>query len=319
MTALAMTIGYVACSEDEGTDKSAASPTQQVENVRHNDKTGIESTTEFSTFDSEKYSIKSSQTESLAKEVTSVGLVALRSIEVPDDNSAMVFNLEHYPIGTPGSAGAKSSPSTKTLTVKSFDMSSGFRGFTATLVDAEGKLLWEYAFKTDLVIPHHFQLEERTLSDELLVETLMDDSSYMEIYTQNSVVDTFRFQTRDRDSIQTIHSSLLANNLSRQTTDPMVAELNRFDAFYDTTSSLARNSDGRLVGDFLTSPHITRTISENVIDSAGNLLDYIFDDELCFEAGDCVTLKCPFGADVNPFCDICFSVVVICFIERMFN
>ncbi|MBN4057142.1 hypothetical protein JYU19_02425 [bacterium AH-315-J21] len=311
MAALA-TMGYVACSEDDGADSSLNSP--KLKPTKERSEFVGSDRNSFASPNFGAFSITTVHEGYLIEQPVTDGLLALKAIGVPTDSAGIEFLLDYFPASKNATL---TTASERRLVLNIFDVSSGFRGFHATLYDTKGFLLWEYSFRNDLVTPDHFFLFERTLSDELIVETLTGDSSYMEVYTQNGIADTFVFPTTDRDSIRFVHENLISNTLSRQSSDPIVNELNRFDATYDTSSSLVANTDGQIVTDFLTSATFTRAVSGNIIDSSGNSLEYVIPDAICFIAAECAMLKCPAGAVVNAACDVCIAVTLACFIERV--
>ena len=192
-------------------------------------------------------------------------------------------------------------------------------GYRATLTDAGGALPWEFDRQNDPNDPGHFSIVEKTPADEMLIEQWITDTSVTESYTINGIGESFYFPTGDLDSIASVHDALLSGGMSRQSSDPLVQALNDFDNFYTTSNSLHDNREGCVVSQFLINQDIADwLILQNPVIVNGEL-SYVIPDWLCLLAGECALIKCPVGGPANAVCDVCFGVVVICFLERLWD
>lgn len=281
---------YIGCSEEGG--------------LEH----GVVSTLDNQTADNSKKPRISGPLSSIPMEITSAELssehkTAVFQLDVPTDEGRQSVNSDGI---------------TRILEIQIFDDTDSFVGYTATLTDAGGRMLWEFESHIDTLDSQHSWIAERTASDELIIEGWIGENSLTEIYTQNGVARTFTVPTADLEYIRAIHGNLLSGVLSREGNDPIVQSLNEFDNFYDFTSTLNDNPEGQLVAQFLTSGTVGDWLEVQYPDTSDAEVSRI-PDWVCEAAAGCAAVKCPAGGLVNPVCDVCLGVMVICIIDRIFS
>jgi hypothetical protein len=211
----------------------------------------------------------------------------------------------------------------KNLVIDLYD-SLNIYGFTSTLLDASDNLLWGYDLSIDTLNTESMRFIERTQTDSMTIERIVDDTSITEAYTINGVADEFVFHTTDQERAAQLHDWVL-NGLDE---DPpggltpldseIVATLRDFDEFYPTDNSLHNNPDGFVANDLMGSEPLQGWFIEAFpYDSPPLLSRPDWADKLCSGAGACAYLSCRVG--LVPVCEVCGAIVVTCLVMDFFN
>ncbi|HOP06304.1 MAG TPA: hypothetical protein PLF13_03340 [candidate division Zixibacteria bacterium] len=219
------------------------------------------------------------------------------------------------------------SPVERSLLISGLSPSPTDYGLGLQLRDASGAALWTYELTFDVERDGDFTFVEESPSDRMVIQRQLVEEGYSETYTLNGDTRTFEFQSTDVDHVISLEEDMLA---AGENVDSLISKLTQADqaiaaviedffAYYETDNSLHGNVDGRLATDLLSQKEICdELVWRNADGTVGGPISLEV-SEICVVAADCVMLKCPFGADLNPVCDACAFTLGICFLTEIYN
>lgn len=188
---------------------------------------------------------------------------------------------------------------------------------TATLLDQQGDLLWQYVFEGSTADPSWKRIQERTTSDEMTITHFELGDSIVECYELNGASAQFTYSSALAEKV----SSGLIDELTPTEQIEYTNLQDEFLSFYSASGTLNDNAYGRVVTELLSSPRFAVVLGEPVAqyDLTRPLAKKVSRLEfICALAGICTTVKCLFGALLNPLCDACGGTAIACALATIF-
>ena len=191
--------------------------------------------------------------------------------------------------------------------------------FVSTLKDKGGNLLWEMEYANLPDLENSFSVSEKTAYDELRIERIVGDDYYSETYNLNGDKKEYFFPTSDYLRVNELHNALIECNYANaekicsanEEEAVIVRTLQEFDQDLETDNTLYDNRDGFLTTNMLTNDSLAIWIYDEYNDEP---MEGLTLEELCLFAAECVILKCPYFGTLNPLCDLCIDILIVCVI-----
>lgn len=215
----------------------------------------------------------------------------------------------------------------RNLTIRYKPTSGGITGgYTATLKDVLGNLLWEAEETVDPANSNHFSQRQATASDERIREWTIGAASIQEVFTFNGTSLALDYPTGDLVHVLDLQAQLVEGTIPPITVlepgatvdEEIIFELSRILEIYTFESTLHGNPEGDLVEEFLDSSAIGDWLAARHPGEDHGL--YYISDEVCLSAVDNGMKYCdPDDPSYNEWaCDLCIKVLFRCLAERLF-